>query len=100
MDDQPPTDIDYTPDSVVVTGLLTTLRSLKDLRNAMRQPYSQQSAITVEVEVDERGRNPITIMVPSSIATDEADNLLMQAIYYANAKAQNHQILPLIERIK
>lgn len=100
MDDQPPTDIDYSPDLVLVTGLLTTLRTLIDLRDAISQPISQQSAITVEVDVDERGRNLITIMVPSPVATDEADKLLMQAIYYANAKTQNHEVLRLIERME
>ncbi|NYS61460.1 hypothetical protein [Vreelandella salicampi] len=100
MDYQPPTDVEYTPDPVVVTGLLTTLRSLTDLRDAIRQPISQQSAITVEVDVDERGCDLITILVPSPIATDEADNLLMQAILYANAKTKNHEVLRLIKRMK
>lgn len=97
MEDQPPTDIGSKPDLVVVSYLLTTLQSLKDLRDAIRQPISKQSAMTVDV--DELGRDLITILVPSPIAPDSADNL-MQAIYYANAKTHNHEFLRLIERME
>lgn len=99
MDDQPPASTGDKPDLVLISGLLVTLGSLTDLRAAIRHP-SKTSTITVDVDVDDSGRDLLTILVPSKVKQDAADNLLLLAIFNANVKTKNFDAVRLIERLE